>query len=229
MFPFWPSVYGAVIGGPNIIMVLALGLLVGGLPVVTALHVRWPAHLRSRTDVRRWLVRTVVSAVIATMAVVAVAMVVWGVYVFGWLAHSSPDLVDPEGYGSAGDLDEILAQRYPLWSLSGGNAVAFVGVSAAWAAVHAGLAAAIAVVCALLIRQHIAALLAMPVIVIGLGVVAELTVGPQFSSIQNWMHPGGLLQSSASLALVPSVLLALVTGVLFWWICRRSPTAARFS
>lgn len=229
VFPFWASVYGAVVGGPNILVMLAVAVLTGGVPVVMALHHRWPAHHRTRVDVRRWIDRVTLLPMLTAAVVVFVAMIVWGTFVFVWLAQTDPGLVDLRGYGFDGGRDQELARRFPLWAWTGGNAVPFVLLSALWAAIHAAIAAAIAVCCALLISSRVLALLAPVALVLGVGIGAEMTVGPIFSPIQTWLHPGGLTFSDPIMSLVPAVALGVAVLLTLLATRHRAPYSARFS
>ena len=96
----WPAVFQDVVGGPAFLVVVALAAAIAGMPLVVAMRERWPAHLRTRATVRRWIASEILWRPVAVAAVVAVCILVCGLVVFGWVAPRSSGLVDPSGYGA---------------------------------------------------------------------------------------------------------------------------------
>lgn len=229
VYPSWPHVFDDVVGGPSILLFIAVATVLAGLPMATALHARWPAHVRTRMDVRRWIVRMTVIPVLQTALLVAVSMAVWGVFVFGWLTSATPHLVDSSGGGTSPDPAYSLAAMHPFYAWTGGTPWLFVTLSAGWAAVHGGLIALTATVCSMMVHSRVLALVLPAACVVAGGVVAELAGLPVMSPLLTWVYPGGLAPSDPLLSLVPSALTALSVSILWLILLVRAPTQVRFA
>lgn len=225
----WPAVFQDVVGGPAFLVVVALAAAIAGMPLVVAMRERWPAHLRTRATVRRWIASEILWRPVAVAAVVAVCILVCGLVVFGLVAPRSSGLVDPSGYGEPDEVARMVDGSYPLYAAAGRSSVGFVVLSALWAGLHAGLISLMSALAALLIRNRVLALLAPAVLLIGASIGLELTVGPAASPLITWVHPGGLLPSNLIAAAIPGLLLGLVCGAMAVVLLRRAPQMDRFS
>lgn len=230
VYSSWPAVFGSMVGGPNILLVVALTLLVAGLPQSVAVGSRWTAHVRTRQNLTLWTITTAVRHTVIVGLSAGVAMLVWGCVVFGILADASPELVDAAGYGLTPDeLEAFTASSYPLWAAAGGNATLFVLLSALWTGLHAGLLALMAVLSAWLVPSRVVAVLLPAVVLFGASVAAEVGVSASLSPMITWMHPGGLQPTSLGLAMIPGLVLAALCVALLFVVCRRAPTLQRFA
>lgn len=225
----WPAVFNDVVGGPAFLVVVALAAAIAGLPLAVAMRERWPAHLRTRTTVRSWIISEVLWRSVAVAAVVAVCILVCGLVVFGWVAPRSSGLVDPSGYGEPDEVARMVDGSYPLYAAAGRSSAGFVVLSALWAGLHAGLIALMSALTALLIRNRVLALLAPAVLLVGASIGLELTVGPAAAPLITWVHPGGLLPSNLIAAAIPGLTLGLACGAMAVVLLRRAPQMDRFS
>ncbi len=229
VYASWPAVFDSAISGPTILLILACVAIQAGVPMVTNMQARWPAHVRTRMDIRHWLLKETVRPALLTAGVALAAVLVWGAYVFGWVTVNSSELVDPSGYGTPSAVRESLMTTYPLYAAAGQSLWVFLAISAVWAGLHAALMSVMATLTAVLIRSRVIALILPAATVVGVSIVAEYANIPSASPVGMWVHPGGLMPVEMSHAVLPGVLMALLCGALMAVIVRRAPRLQRFA
>lgn len=214
----WPAVFSEVIGGPTVLVVIAV-----------AMNERWPAHLRTRMRIQRWVVTEVLGRSVIVAVAGAVCVLLWGVLLFGWIAPRSPGLVNPGNYGGPAEVAAMVDGSYPLFAAVGRYTPAFVALSALWIGVHAGLIALAAGVAALVVRNRVLALLLPAAVLLVVSLGMELLGRPSASPFIMWMHPGGLLPTELGQSFVPTAVLVVACLAVLAVVVHRSPTLARFS
>lgn len=225
----WPAVFSEVIGGPTVLVVIAVAAAIGGLPIAVAMNERWPAHLRTRMRIQRWVVTEVLGRSVIVAVAGAVCVLLWGVLLFGWIAPRSPGLVNPGNYGGPAEVAAMVDGSYPLFAAVGRSTPAFVALSALWIGVHAGLIALAAGVAALVVRNRVLALLLPAAVLLVVSLGTELLGRPSASPFIMWMHPGGLLPTELGQSFVPTAVLVVACLAVLAVVVHRSPTLARFS
>ena len=224
------SIYAQLQNGPIRLYFPFLVSLVAGLALIGDLENRFAANTRSRIGIQKRLLREAVRVSAWAFGIFGSVALIKVFIAFLVIPRLMPQVINPHSYASTEEAIQTLNEiQSPIAGTLRTGLPLFAVTAAIWNGIVASAFALLTLICVVLVRNRVLALLLPAIFYIAESIFTQLVDLPGLSYLLSATYPTGLQNYPLWQAILAIATVTLFSGAVFAWIIKTASKNQRFA